>query len=52
MPAGPTDAPLRMAFPLGQIERLFPYLWAPSTLGAVVEPVPDIRDALLPPRSA
>jgi len=49
---GPKDAPLHMAFPLGETERLFPHLWAPSALGAVVEPAPDIRDALLPPRSA
>lgn len=48
---GPKDAPLRMAFPLGETERLFPHLWAPSALGAVVEPAPDIRDALLPPWS-
>ena len=49
---GPKDAPLRVAFPLGQTERLFPHLWAPSALGAVVEPAPDIQDALRPPRSA
>jgi Fic family protein len=48
---GAKDAPLRVAFPLGETERLFPHLWAPSALGALVEPAPDIRDALLPPRA-
>jgi Fic family protein len=49
---GPKDASLRIAFPLGETERLFPHLWAPSALGTVVEPALDIRNALQPPRAA
>ena len=49
---GAKDSPLRVALPLGETERLFPHLWAPSALGAVVEPSPDIRDALRPPEFA
>jgi hypothetical protein len=49
---GPKDAPLRIALPLGETERLFPHLWAPLALGTVVEPALDIRDALQPPRAA
>jgi Fic family protein len=43
---GPKDAPLRIAFPLGETERMFPHLWAPSALGTLVEPSEDIRRAL------
>jgi hypothetical protein len=49
---GSKDAPLRVAFPLGETERLFPHLWAPSALGTLVEPSPELRDALLPPQAA
>jgi hypothetical protein len=35
--AGPKDAPLRIALPLGETERMFPHLWAPSVLGTLVE---------------
>jgi Fic family protein len=48
---GPKDASLRVAFPLGETERLFPHLWAPSAIGAIVEPLAEIRDALQPPRA-
>jgi hypothetical protein len=47
--AGSKDAPLRIAFPLGETERMFPHLWAPSSLGTLVEPSEDIRHALQPP---
>ncbi len=46
---GAKDAPLRIAFPLGETERMFPHLWAPSALGTLVEPAEDIRRALQPP---
>ena len=46
---GRKDAPLRIAFPLGETERMFPHLWAPSALGVLVEPLEDIRRALQPP---
>lgn len=49
---GPKDAPLRVAFPLGETERLFPHLWSPSALGFAVEPAADIREALKTPRAA
>ena len=34
---GRKDAPLRIAFPLGETERWFPHLWAPSALGTLVD---------------
>jgi hypothetical protein len=46
--AGAKDAPLRVAFPLGQSERLFPHLWAPSEVAAAVMP-PEIEEALRAP---
>jgi Fic family protein len=46
---GAKDAPLRIAFPLGETERMFPHLWAPSALGTLVEPAEDIRRALQSP---
>ena len=49
---GAKDAPLRVAFPLGETERLVPHWWAASALGGVAQPAPDISDALLPPRAA
>ncbi len=50
--AGRKDAPLHIAFPLGETERMFPHLWAPSALGTLVEPSDDIRRALQPPSAA
>jgi Fic family protein len=47
---GAKDAPLRVAFPLGQSERLFPHLWAPSDV-ATVSPLPEIEEALRTPQS-
>ncbi len=35
---GAKDAPLRVAFPLGETERLFPHLWAPSAVATALEP--------------
>ncbi len=49
---GAKDAPLQVAFPLGETERMFPHLWAPSALGSLTEPAPDIRLALQPPSAA
>ncbi|WP_137127112.1 hypothetical protein [Roseomonas sp. HF4] len=47
---GATDAPLRIAFPLGESERLFPNLWAPNVLGVdVLAARPDLATALQPP---
>jgi Fic family protein len=49
---GAKDAPLRVAFPLGETERLFPHLWAPSSVATAVAPLPEIEEALrLPQRS-
>ncbi len=47
---GAKDAPLRIAFPLGETERLFPHLWAPSAAGAAATPDSEIAAALRPPR--
>lgn len=43
---GAKDAPLTIAFPLGETERIFPHLWAPSNLADAVRPMPDIEEAL------
>jgi Fic family protein len=44
---GAKDAPLRIAFPLGESERLFPNLWSPSALSADdLVPRPDLARAL------
>jgi len=45
---GAKDAPLRVAFPLGQSERLFPHLWAPSDVATTVM-LPEIEEALRVP---
>ena len=45
---GAKDAPLRVAFPLGQTERLFSHLWAPSDVPTAFM-LPEIVDALRPP---
>lgn len=44
---GPKDAPLRIAFPLGESERLFPHLWAPA--GVAMDDDPELAGALAPP---
>nr|WP_275437551.1 Fic family protein [Roseomonas mucosa] len=46
---GAKDSPLRIAFPLGETERLFPHLWAPSGAAAAITPLPEIEEALRPP---
>jgi len=45
MLTGAKDAPLKVAFPLGQSERLFPHLWAPADMAASSIP-PEIADVL------
>ena len=45
---GNKDAPLKVAFPLGQSERLFPHLWAPSDVENT-SMTPEIEEALRPP---
>jgi hypothetical protein len=47
---GAKDAPLRVAFPLGESERLFPNLWAPSDAISNLDLPPEVEDALRPPR--
>ncbi len=42
------DAPLRIASPLGESERLFPHLWAPA--GVAMGCDPELDAALRPPR--
>lgn len=49
---GAKDAPLRVAFPLGQTEQLFPHLWAPSGVTIDLAPLPEIEDALRPPHAS
>lgn len=49
---GAKDAPLRVAFPLGETERLFPNLWAPSGVGAALAPDADVEAALREPMGA
>lgn len=43
---GAKDAPLTIAFPLGEAERIFPHLWAPSNLADAVKPLPEVDEAL------
>ena len=50
--AGAKGAPLRIAFPLGETERLFPHLWAPSGVVSALAPLPEVEAALKPPRDA
>ena len=47
--AGAKDAPFRIAFPLGETERLFPNLWAPGRITDDVTPLPELEDALRVP---
>ncbi|HWX51529.1 MAG TPA: Fic family protein [Roseomonas sp.] len=47
---GAKDAPLRIAFPLGETERLFPHLWAPASVATAVVPLPEIEEALRVPQ--
>jgi Fic family protein len=47
---GAKDAPLRVAFPLGETERLFPHLWVPSSVASAVAPLPEIEEALRLPQ--
>ena len=49
---GAKDAPLRVAFPLGESERVFPLLWAPAGVADMLDLPPDVADALQPPRAA
>lgn len=46
---GAKDAPLGVAFPLGETERLFPNLWAPSGVATALPPLPEVEEALQPP---
>lgn len=43
---GAKDAPLTIAFPLGETERIFPHLWAPSNIADAVVPLPEVEEAL------
>jgi len=49
---GAKDAPLRIAFPLGESERLFPHLWAPAGVAMALDLPSDVDDALRAPRAA
>lgn len=49
---GAKDAPLRIAFPLGESERLLPHLWAPAGVAMTLNLPPEIGEALRPPRAA
>jgi len=49
---GAKDAPLRIAFPLGESERLFPHLWAPAGVAMTLDLPPEVDEALRPPRAA
>ena len=49
---GAKDAPLRIAFPLGESERLFPHLWAPAGVAMTLDLPLDVDDALRAPRAA
>lgn len=49
---GAKDAPLRIAFPLGESERLFPHLWAPGGVAETSNLSPETEVALQPPRAA
>lgn len=46
---GAKDAPLRVAFPLGETERLFPHLWAPSSVAVALQGDDEVEQALRPP---
>lgn len=48
---GAKDAPLRIAFPLGETERLFPHLWAPAGVAGAVGAAPEVEAALRFPGS-
>ena len=48
---GAKDAPLRVAFPLGESERVFPGLWAPAGVADMSGLSPEVVDALQPPRA-
>jgi hypothetical protein len=48
---GAKDAPLRIAFTLGESERLFPHLWAPAGVTMALDLPPDVDDALRAPRA-
>ncbi len=43
---GAKDAPLEVAFPLGETERLFPHLWAPSGVATTLAALPEVEEAL------
>ena len=49
---GTKDAPLRIAFPLDESERLFQHLWAPAGVAMTLDLPPDVDDALRTPRAA
>ena len=49
---GAKDAPLRIGFPLGESERLFPHLWAPAAIADLAGLPPDVANSLQPPRAA
>lgn len=44
--AGAKDAPLEVAFPLGETERLFPHLWAPSSMATPLAQLREVGEAL------
>lgn len=43
---GAKDAPLRIAFPLGESERIFPHLWAPAGVANALPSLPEIEEGL------
>jgi Fic family protein len=49
---GAKDAPLCVAFPLGESERLFPHLWVPLGVAMTLDLPPDVDRALRIPRAA
>ena len=49
--AGAKDAPLRIAVPLGESERLFPHLWAPAGVAMTLDLPPEVEAVLQPPRT-
>jgi hypothetical protein len=48
LPISAKDAPLRIAFPLGESKRLFPHLWAPASVAMALDLPPDADDARAP----
>lgn len=46
---GAKDAPLRIAFPLGEAEGLFPRLWAPGRMAEDLPATPELDEALRAP---